>query len=93
MSAESIWNAMFALMHFHSRLSRLIRRAPIMADWKTPPVTLWCRVCSVGYYSKGEVPATCPRCDQYADWTTTPPYKLTMDDRDFLRCNRIDPEC
>ena len=80
---------------FRTLWRRLTSRARIMADWKPTYVTLWCTApgCQSGYYSKGEVPSVCPRCERPAHWTTTPPFKLTMDDKVFLKVNRIDPEC
>lgn len=59
---------------------------------KGRPITLWCRACDTGYASRGEVPSHCPQCDQIPNWTTTPPYKLTVNDRRFLEMLRIDPE-
>lgn len=39
------------------------------------------------------MPPVCPRCDSPdPQWTTTPPYKLTRNDKRFLRVNKIDPE-
>lgn len=60
---------------------------------KRPAITLWCRACDTGYASVGETPTLCPECKEIPNWTTTPPYKLTVNDRRFLRMLRIDPEC
>ena len=40
----------------------------------------------------GDLPAICPECHEMANWTTTPPYRLTRNDDRFLKSIRIDPE-
>lgn len=63
-------------------------------------VVIYCKKCGIGYASLGEIPATCPACDQETSWTTVPPssdtptvaYKLTVNDRRFLRSYRIAAE-
>jgi hypothetical protein len=87
MNAASIVSAMSALTRFRLWYRRLIRRVHMADAGKF--VTLWCRACDGGYYSRGEVPTLCPRCEKQAHWTTTPPFKLTVDDKNFLKVNRI----
>lgn len=61
---------------------------------------LFCRKCNVGYASVGEIPLVCPSCELATSWSTTPPYardpkvpyKLTRDDRVFLRVQAIRPD-
>lgn len=61
---------------------------------KSPPVRLWCQACQEAYESRGEVPTLCPRphCRRVPNWTTTPPFKLTVNDTRFLRSIRITQE-
>lgn len=59
---------------------------------KKRPVVLFCRACDTGYGSAGETPTLCPKCGQVPNWTTLPPYKLTVNDQRFLRSIRIAPE-
>jgi hypothetical protein len=56
------------------------------------PVLIWCQACDVGYGSMGERPTLCPACHQVPNWTRTPPYKLTPNDRQFLRSIRVASE-
>lgn len=59
---------------------------------KPQPVLIWCQACQTGYGSTGELPTICPRCDSDDPrWTRTPPYKLTVDDQQFLKAHQIDP--
>lgn len=61
---------------------------------------LYCRKCHVGYASIGEIPPLCPSCLTPTSWTTTAPfarepkvpYKLTRDDRIFLKVQAISPD-
>lgn len=63
-------------------------------------VTLYCKKCSAGYASLGEVPRVCPACEQETSWTTAMPmssdprvpYEVSLNDRRFLRSLRISPE-
>lgn len=62
-------------------------------------VTIFCKSCWAGYASLGEIPAICPNCEQETTWTTfarqagpTTPYRLTVDDRRFLRETKIRPD-
>ena len=48
--------------------------------------------CQIGYAVSGQLPKTCPKCDRDTRWTTTPPYKLTVNDKRFLHSLRIDSE-
>jgi hypothetical protein len=66
-----------------------------------PPAILYCRKCSVGYGSVGEVPRVCPACVEETTWTTAPkvkkreprvPWTLSTMDARFLRSIRIDAE-
>ena len=66
-----------------------------------PPAILYCRKCSVGYASIGEVPPVCPGCERETTWTTVPkskkrdpliPWTLSEMDSRFLRSIRIDAE-
>jgi hypothetical protein len=64
-----------------------------------PPEILYCRKCSVGYGSAGEVPPVCPACERETTWTTAPkkrdpaaPWTLSVMDARFLRSIRIDAE-
>jgi hypothetical protein len=59
---------------------------------KGKPITLWCAKCDSGYGSMGEVPLTCPRCRAETSWSTVRPFKLTVDDEQFLRANKIRPD-
>jgi hypothetical protein len=59
--------------------------------------TIWCRLCSTGYATVGEIPAKCPQCDRETKWTTSllqlgEPLTLTEDDRRLLRGFRISTE-
>jgi hypothetical protein len=59
---------------------------------KPEPVLIFCTPCGTGYGSNGEKPTICPACRSTdPQWTRTPPYRLTADDRDFLRSLRIKP--
>jgi hypothetical protein len=63
-------------------------------------VILYCVRCDTGYASIGEVPPQCPACHHATRWTTTPPhgdiprvpYKLTPNDRAFMKRRGIDSE-
>lgn len=57
---------------------------------------LYCRHCSTGYGSIGEVPLKCPACDRVTTWTAyfpqpepKVPYTLSINDHKFLRSLRI----
>lgn len=72
-------------------LIRLLRREPMA-------VTLWCKLCGIGYASCGEVPTTCPDCLRETKWSTSPParpgeapwpFLVSVKDRRFLRSLRI----
>jgi hypothetical protein len=56
---------------------------------KTPPIVVYCQACDAGFGSTGTPPRLCPRCDQVPDWTRTPPFKLTVLDKKFMRTLRI----
>lgn len=57
---------------------------------------VYCKKCDVGYASVGgDYPKFCPACEQPAFWTTTVPrrkhFRLSENDRKFLRSLRIEP--
>lgn len=64
------------------------------------PRILRCEHCRVWYTVNRVIPDVCPYCEKSAMWKTaeallpaeTKPWKLTRDDRDFLRTNKIDPD-
>jgi len=68
-------------------LRLMLRVQSIMADDKR--VTLWCQACKTGYASVGEVPFLCPECHGIPYWTTSPPFKLSRNDKSFLKSIRI----
>jgi hypothetical protein len=60
------------------------------------PMILYCRLCSTGYGTTGEVPIRCPQCGRETRWGTSPPrtepdpgWQLSVLDRRFLRSLRI----
>jgi len=55
---------------------------------------LFCRKCGNWYAVQRVVPDVCPNCEQSAEWTTETlrPWKLSENDRKFLRAIRIKPE-
>lgn len=58
------------------------------------PRLLLCRHCNVWYAVHRVIPTVCPHCEKSAHWTTAEamepkPFRLTKDDRDFLRVNKI----
>jgi hypothetical protein len=60
-------------------------------------VILFCRKCSTGYASVGEIPITCPSCGEQTTWSTAAlltvdGWKPTRDDRRFLKAGKIAPE-
>lgn len=59
---------------------------------KPEPVLIYCKPCGAGYGSLGERPTLCPKCNKVPDWTRTPPYLLTVNDRRFLQSLRIGQE-
>lgn len=50
--------------------------------------------CQIGYplLGTGKLPQPCPGCLRETRWTTTPPWRLSWNDRQFLRLLKIDPE-
>jgi hypothetical protein len=63
------------------------------------PVTLFCKLCRQGYGCTGEPPAYCPLCRRETRWTLMAPqtqpvdgWRVSENDRRFLRSLRIDPE-
>ena len=57
-------------------------------------LVLFCRQCHAGWIVVGEVPATCPTCQQVTTWTTEAPdpdrpYVLTARDTQWLQHIRI----
>jgi hypothetical protein len=54
---------------------------------------LLCRKCGHWYQVVRQIPDICPHCEQSASWTTDPdpdkPFKLTENDKKFLRSIRI----
>ena len=59
-----------------------------------PTIRIWCcwEDCRKPQMVSGDLPAICPECHEMANWTTTPPYRLTRNDDRFLKSIRIDPE-
>jgi len=62
-------------------------------------IYLICTKCWSGYGSVGEVPVTCPACNQVTRWVTKFPvdvpsvrYVLNVEDTKLLRSFKIDPE-
>jgi hypothetical protein len=56
------------------------------------PLLVWCTRCEAGLSAlPGPLPEVCPKCEQPAFWSTTAPYRLTRDDKSFLRVNKIRP--
>ncbi len=62
-------------------------------------ILLFCTRCWTGYASIGEVPVKCPACDRVTRWVTkfpqdrpTVPYVLSVNDAQFLKALKIDPE-
>ena len=53
---------------------------------------VYCLACEAARTVSRPLPAVCPRCHRVAAWTSTPPYRLTHQDRAFLRRLYIDPE-
>jgi len=55
-----------------------------------PRVMLWCQACEAGFGSVGELPTACPSCLQFPNWSTLRPYRLSFNDRTFLKSIRIE---
>lgn len=61
------------------------------------PRLLLCVHCKVWYAVSRVIPNVCPNCDKSAHWTNAEammqpkPFKLTQDDKTFLRVNKIAP--
>jgi len=60
------------------------------------PRLLLCRHCKVWYTVNRVIPDVCPTCEKSAHWTTAEamepkPFRLTQDDKTFLRVNKIAP--
>lgn len=55
---------------------------------------LWCRKCRNWYAVQTTIPDICPHCEGSASWTTEEPkpYRLSENDRRFLRSIKIQPE-
>jgi hypothetical protein len=57
---------------------------------------LYCRHCQTGHAAVGVVPATCPQCQNPANWSTSleprVPYELTLNDKRFLKGIHVSPE-
>jgi hypothetical protein len=66
----------------------------------TVAVILYCRLCSTGYGSAGELPPKfCPTCKRETKWGPSPPtaqqppgWRPSENDRRMLRAFKIDPE-
>jgi hypothetical protein len=54
------------------------------------PTMLFCQQCDTGYGSLGELPSSCQACKQFPDWTTIKPYRLSFNDRAFLKSIHIE---
>lgn len=55
---------------------------------------LFCRKCGNWYAVQLKVPDICPNCEQSAEWSTEEPkpYRLSENDRRFLKSIRVAPE-
>lgn len=64
-------------------------------------IELFCKLCGEPYEAVNEIPNVCPDCHKETSWSTTAPvrsippkdpYKLTFNDREFLKKIPITPE-